>query len=267
MGAMREAWNRVLSFFHKRERDSEMEAELASHVELAVEENMRQGMPEAEARRKALVRFGGVQQAKERQREARGLAVARRVDAGCSLHVADVAAGPLVYGGGGADPGAGHWREYCGVQRGEYDFAAAAAVSGFATAGSNHDQRSQGRRIQHDVYDGCHPGISTTEQIVSAGDWLFRVFFLHQLQAGGTWRTAACNGNAGDGELLSDAGSGADVGALVYRRGMSAEGPSSGVAELSVLETAVSRRSRHCWASDRSEWHAGDGGGCDAEDF
>ena len=73
MGAMREAGNRVLSFFHKPERDSEMESELASHVELAVEENMRQGMPEAEARRRALVRFGGVQQAKERQREARGL--------------------------------------------------------------------------------------------------------------------------------------------------------------------------------------------------
>ncbi|HTU50320.1 MAG TPA: ABC transporter permease [Acidobacteriaceae bacterium] len=73
MGAMREGWNRMLSFFHKPERDAEMEAELASHVELAVEENMRQGMPEPEARRKALVRIGGVQQARERQREARGL--------------------------------------------------------------------------------------------------------------------------------------------------------------------------------------------------
>jgi predicted permease len=73
MSAVREAGNRVLSFFHKPERDAEMEAELASHVELAVEENMRQGMPEAEARRKALVRFGGVQQARERQRAARGI--------------------------------------------------------------------------------------------------------------------------------------------------------------------------------------------------
>lgn len=73
MGAMREAWNRLLSFFQKEQRDSEMEAEIAAHVELAVEENMRQGMPEAEARRKALVRFGGVQQARERQREARGI--------------------------------------------------------------------------------------------------------------------------------------------------------------------------------------------------
>ncbi len=73
MGAMREAWNRVLSFFHKEQRDWEMEAELAMHVELAVEENLRRGMPEAEARRKALVRFGGVQQARERQRDARGI--------------------------------------------------------------------------------------------------------------------------------------------------------------------------------------------------
>ena len=34
---------------------------------------MRQGMPPDEARRQALIRFGGVQQAKERQRESRGL--------------------------------------------------------------------------------------------------------------------------------------------------------------------------------------------------
>ncbi len=73
MGAIREASNRVRSFFHKQQRDAELDAEISTHVELAFEENMRQGMPEAEARRRALVRFGGVQQAKERQREARGL--------------------------------------------------------------------------------------------------------------------------------------------------------------------------------------------------
>ena len=65
MGAIREASNRVRSFFHKQQRDAELDAEISTHVELAFEENMRQGMPEAEARRRALVRFGGVQQAKE----------------------------------------------------------------------------------------------------------------------------------------------------------------------------------------------------------
>ena len=38
-----------------------------------MEENMRRGMSPEEARRQALMRFGGVQQAKEQQREARGL--------------------------------------------------------------------------------------------------------------------------------------------------------------------------------------------------
>jgi len=69
----REALNRILSFFHKQERDSDLEAELQSHIDLAVEENLNKGMPPEEARRRALVRFGGIQQAREQQRGARGL--------------------------------------------------------------------------------------------------------------------------------------------------------------------------------------------------
>lgn len=71
--SMREAANRVRSFFHKQQRDAELEAELAVHLELAVEENMRRGLTPEEARRQALICFGGVEQAKEQQREARGL--------------------------------------------------------------------------------------------------------------------------------------------------------------------------------------------------
>jgi predicted permease len=73
MGTLREGLQRVLSFFHKQDRDSELDAEVAAHLELAVEENMRRGLSEEEARRQALVRFGGMVQAKEQQREARGL--------------------------------------------------------------------------------------------------------------------------------------------------------------------------------------------------
>jgi predicted permease len=73
MGTLRESLQRLLSFFHKQHRDSELDAEVAAHLELAVEENMRHGMPAEEARRQAMVRFGGVAQAKEQQREARGL--------------------------------------------------------------------------------------------------------------------------------------------------------------------------------------------------
>jgi predicted permease len=64
---------RVRSFFQKPQRDSELDVEMASHLELATEENLQKGMPEDEARRQAMIRFGGVTQSKEQQREARGL--------------------------------------------------------------------------------------------------------------------------------------------------------------------------------------------------
>jgi predicted permease len=73
MGSMREAWNRVRSFFQPAQRDMELEAAVAEHLTFAVDENMRQGMSAEEARRQALIRFGGVAQAKEQQRAARGL--------------------------------------------------------------------------------------------------------------------------------------------------------------------------------------------------
>jgi predicted permease len=73
MSALREAMERVRSFFQKPQRDSELDAEMAAHLELATEENVQKGMPADEARRLAMIRFGGVTQAKEQQREARGL--------------------------------------------------------------------------------------------------------------------------------------------------------------------------------------------------
>jgi predicted permease len=73
MGALWEVLHRVRSFFQQEHRDLELDAEVAAHLELAVEENIRHGMSAEEARRQALIRFGGVVQAKEQQREVRGL--------------------------------------------------------------------------------------------------------------------------------------------------------------------------------------------------
>lgn len=71
--SLREVVNRVRSFLSRKPLDRELDAELASHFELAVDENIARGMTPDEARRQALIRFGGVQQAREQQREARGL--------------------------------------------------------------------------------------------------------------------------------------------------------------------------------------------------
>ena len=72
---LRRAVNRLRSFFRKEPLDQELNAEMASHLEFAIEENLRQGMSQEEARRQALIRFGGVVQAKEQHRATRGLPV------------------------------------------------------------------------------------------------------------------------------------------------------------------------------------------------
>jgi predicted permease len=53
--------------------EAELEAEISSHIDLATDENLRLGMTPAEARRQALIEFGGLNTAKNQQREARGL--------------------------------------------------------------------------------------------------------------------------------------------------------------------------------------------------
>src|SRR6201981_998926 len=64
---------RLLSFFRRAQLDRDLDVEMSSHLELAIEENLRRGLSPAEARRQALLRFGGPQQAKEQHREARSL--------------------------------------------------------------------------------------------------------------------------------------------------------------------------------------------------
>ncbi len=73
LDSLRRAAARMGAFFRKEPMDRELEAEVAAHIEMATAENLQRGMTPEEARRQALVRFGGVEQAKERQRESRGL--------------------------------------------------------------------------------------------------------------------------------------------------------------------------------------------------
>jgi predicted permease len=73
MDWLRQSLNRFRSFFRRAPLDRDLDAEMAAHLELAIEENMRHGMLAAEARRHALIHFGGPQQARERHREARGV--------------------------------------------------------------------------------------------------------------------------------------------------------------------------------------------------
>ena len=62
-------WQRLVQR-HRLER--ELDAELRFHCEQQVKANLRDGMSEGEARRRALAEFGGLEQVKEECRDARG---------------------------------------------------------------------------------------------------------------------------------------------------------------------------------------------------
>ena len=64
---------RVEGLFGKQRRDDDLAAELESHLQMHIEDNLRAGMTPEEARRQALIRLGGVEQTKENYRDRRGL--------------------------------------------------------------------------------------------------------------------------------------------------------------------------------------------------
>jgi len=68
------AWMaRLGGLFGKRRHDSELAAELDSHLQMQIDDNVRAGMMPEEARRQALMHLGGIDQAKETYRDRRGI--------------------------------------------------------------------------------------------------------------------------------------------------------------------------------------------------
>ena len=72
MKRLRRAWKRLTGSLAGTVREAELADEFASHIRLLTEDNLRCGMSAAEARRAALVTFGGVEPAKESWRDQRG---------------------------------------------------------------------------------------------------------------------------------------------------------------------------------------------------
>src|SRR5215467_3479282 len=70
---LRQFLHRLGSFFRRAQLDRDIDEEMSSHLEFAVEENLQRGLGLTEARRQALLRFGGSQRAKDDHREARSL--------------------------------------------------------------------------------------------------------------------------------------------------------------------------------------------------
>ena len=64
---------RLSAFFRKPQHDADLDAELAHHLALAIEDNLARGLTPAEARRHAMLRLGNLQQTREGHRATRGL--------------------------------------------------------------------------------------------------------------------------------------------------------------------------------------------------
>jgi predicted permease len=75
METIRILLSRCAALWHRQKLYAELDEELRAHIDLAVAENMRNGMTEQEARTKALREFGGVTQIREAYRLQRGFPV------------------------------------------------------------------------------------------------------------------------------------------------------------------------------------------------
>jgi len=62
----------IFNVFRRRAQEREMDDEMRFHIEMEAAELQRMGLPPAEAHRRALATFGGVQRHKEEGRESRG---------------------------------------------------------------------------------------------------------------------------------------------------------------------------------------------------
>jgi macrolide transport system ATP-binding/permease protein len=75
MRHLRALFVRLAGLFHKDRQEREVAAELESHLRMHIEDNLRAGLTAAEARRNALIKLGGVEQARTLVRERSGLPV------------------------------------------------------------------------------------------------------------------------------------------------------------------------------------------------
>lgn len=73
MRKLRALWTRICGMFSSRRAGDDIDAELESHVQMHIDDNVHAGMSPEQARRQALIRLGGLEQTRQAWRERRGL--------------------------------------------------------------------------------------------------------------------------------------------------------------------------------------------------
>jgi predicted permease len=75
MRRLRAWFIRIAGIFNKSKRDRDFSAELESHLQLHIYDNLRAGMSPQEARRRAIIKLGGIESTKENHRDRRGIPI------------------------------------------------------------------------------------------------------------------------------------------------------------------------------------------------
>jgi hypothetical protein len=64
-----EGWRRLLSLLRRREMDGGLDEEILFHIDAQTQKNLQAGLAPEEARRQALIKFGGVERTREGTRD------------------------------------------------------------------------------------------------------------------------------------------------------------------------------------------------------
>ena len=183
MGAIREAFNRVRSFFHKQQRDSDLDAELQTHIELAVEENIQ---PRHVARRSPPPRPHPLR----RRPAGKGAAtrsprppLARHSSAGPPLHLPHPSPRLRLHHHRHPHPRSRHRRQHRCLLRRRHHPAAPAPIPRSEPPGPHRPQSLQVRSLLRHLLHRCRPGVPAPEQILLRLHRLRRLHLARQLEA------------------------------------------------------------------------------------
>ncbi len=215
---------------------------MASHLEMAVEENIGRGISAEEARSAGLVsRFGGIQQSRETAPRSARIAVARCLDAGFAFHLPHIEArlrrsrlSAVLILALGIGANIAVFSVVNTILLRPLPFRDSATLVRIV------EKDPKAGRIQQNLYGGCHSGFSATEPLVSIGQRLFRLYRTGQFQAGRKLsQPVPVTGILVAGRFLSNTGVKPSLGRLFKSRRICQTRSARGGVELMLLETPI----------------------------
>lgn len=117
MPKLRALWFRLCALFSPRRSGEEIDAELESHIEQHIDEAVRSGLNESEARRQALLRLGGAEQARQAYRDRATLPWLESILRDVRYALRGFQRNP-VFAISDSDARAWNWHDRCGLQCG-----------------------------------------------------------------------------------------------------------------------------------------------------